>query len=90
MRRIAAMLRCRMTTVVPVSKRGSITLPPAWRRKSGLDSENPLVILEERDGELVLRPAVAVPVRDIPKATIEAWVAEDETGMREFESLKPS
>jgi len=48
-----------------------------------------LVIIEERDGELVLRPAVAVAVRDLPKAVLERWIQEDEAGMREFEATKP-
>ena len=80
---------CSMTVVVPISKRGTITLPPALRRRFGLGTENPLVIIEERDGELVLRPAVAVAVRDLPKAVVERWIQEDEAGMREFEATPP-
>jgi bifunctional DNA-binding transcriptional regulator/antitoxin component of YhaV-PrlF toxin-antitoxin module len=80
------MRHCSMTTVVPISKRGTVTLPPALRRKFGFDQmENPLVIIEERDGEMILRPAAAVPVRDLPKELIEQWIAEDEAGMAEFE-----
>lgn len=80
-----------MTTVLPMSKRGTVTLPPALRRKFGLDRmDNPLVMIEERDGELILRPATAVAVRDLPKGVIEGWIAEDEAGMREFDSVRPS
>ena len=81
-----------MTTVVPISKRGSVTLPPALRRKFGFGAgDNPLILIEERDGEIVLRPASAVTVRDIPAKVIQEWIAEDEAGMREFESLaRPS
>lgn len=43
-----------------------------------------MVILEERDGELVLRPAAAVSLRDLPKGLIEEWIAEDEAGMAAF------
>lgn len=79
-----------MTTVVPISKRGTVTLPPALRRKFGFDNmENPLVIIEERNGELILRPAAAVAVRDLPKSVIEGWIAGDEAGMREFEASGP-
>lgn len=79
-----------MTTVVPVSKRGTVTLPPELRRKFGFDRmDNPLVIIEERDGEMLLRPATAVPVRDLPKNVIEGWIADDEAGMLEFEAAKP-
>jgi AbrB family looped-hinge helix DNA binding protein len=88
----AAMRHCPMTTVVPISKRGAVTLPPALRRKFGFGAgENPLIVIEERDGEIVLRPASAVTVRDIPAQVIQGWIAEDEAGMREFESLaRPS
>ena len=81
-----------MTTVVPISKRGAVTLPPALRRKFGFGAgENPLILIEERDGEIVLRPASAVTVRDIPTEVITGWITEDEAGMREFEAAgRPS
>lgn len=79
-----------MTTVIPISKRGTMTLPPALRRKFGFDRmENPLVIVEEHDGALILRPAAAVAVRDLPESVIEGWIAEDEAGMAEFEASGP-
>lgn len=75
----AAMHDYGMPQVLPVSKRGTITLPPAYRRKLGLDRmENPLVLAEEKNGKLVLEVATAVPVRDIPESTIRAWTEEDE------------
>lgn len=81
------MRQCGMTTIIPVSKRGTVTLPPALRRRFGLDRmENPLILLEERNGELILRPAAAVPTREIPLDVIEGWIADDEAGMREFEA----
>jgi bifunctional DNA-binding transcriptional regulator/antitoxin component of YhaV-PrlF toxin-antitoxin module len=79
------MQHCGMTTTLPLSKRGSLTLPPELRRKMGLDKlRNPLLLVEERDGGLFLQPAVALPVRDIPKAQIQAWIARDEAAMRTF------
>jgi bifunctional DNA-binding transcriptional regulator/antitoxin component of YhaV-PrlF toxin-antitoxin module len=82
--RIAAMQHCGMTTL-PLSKRGSLTLPPALRRKMGLDKlRNPMLLVEERDGGLFLQPAVALPMRDIPKAQIQAWIARDEADMKAF------
>ena len=88
LRRMAAMRHCGMMTVVPVSKRGAVTLPPALRRKFGLGTTCSLVIIEERGGELVLRPAAAVTVREIPQEVIAAWIADDEAGMLEFEAMK--
>ena len=84
--RIAAMQHRRMTTLA-LSKRGSVTLPPELRRKMGLDKlRNPLLIVEEREGGLFLHPAAAMPVRDIPKAQIKAWVARDEAELKVFQA----
>lgn len=67
-----------MSYTVPISKRGSLTIPPALRRKLGVDKvPAPLVVLSERDGGLFVQFAAAVPVRDIPKSVIEGWVRED-------------
>jgi hypothetical protein len=80
----------RMTTLA-LSKRGSLTLPPSLRRKMGLDKlANPMLLVEERDGGLFLQPAVALPVRDIPKAQIQAWIARDEAEMRAFRAKPKS
>jgi len=80
------MQHCRMTTIA-LSKRGSLTLPPELRRKMGLDKlRNPLVIVEEREGGLFLHPAAAMPMRDIPKAQIKAWIARDEADMKAFQA----
>jgi bifunctional DNA-binding transcriptional regulator/antitoxin component of YhaV-PrlF toxin-antitoxin module len=80
----AAMQYCRMTTL-PVSKRGTITLPPEMRRKLGLDAtEHPMMLVELKDGGIFLQPAEALPVRDIPEETLLAWVAEDEQDVDKF------
>ena len=82
------MQHCRMNTLT-LSKRGSLTLPPELRRKLGLDKlRNPLLLVEERDGGLFLQPAVALPVRDLPKAQLQAWIARDEAEMKTFRATR--
>ena len=82
------MQHCGMTTLA-LSKRGSLTLPPALRRKMGLDKmRNPLLLVEERDGGLFLQPAVAIAVRDLPKEQIQAWIARDEADLKAFNEAK--
>lgn len=44
-----------------MGKRGTIVVPAELRKRYGLD-EGTLVIAEERDDGILLRPAVAVPV----------------------------
>jgi len=81
------MQHCGMTTTLPMSKRGSVTLPPELRRKLGLDRlRNPLLLVEERDGGLFLQPAVALPVRDLPTATIRGWIARDQADLKAFQA----
>jgi hypothetical protein len=82
------MQHCTMSTTIALTKRGSLTLPPSLRRKMGLDKlRNPMVVVEEREGGLFLQTAVAVAVRDLPKATIEQWIARDEADMAAFRAL---
>lgn len=84
------MQHCRMAFTIPVTKRGSLTLPPSLRRKMGLDKmRNPMLLVEEREGGLFLQPAVALPIRDIPKKQIEAWIARDEVEMATHRTLTP-
>jgi len=84
----AAMQYCGMTTTLPMSKRGSLTLPPALRRKLGLDKlREPMVLVEEREGGLFLQAAVTLPVRDIPKGKIARWLARDEADMKAFRAM---
>jgi AbrB family looped-hinge helix DNA binding protein len=51
---------------VTVQTRGLIAIPPAIRRHYGLDQPGAQVEVIERDGEIVLRPHLAVP-------TGQAW-----------------
>lgn len=72
-------------TAIPVSKRGTITLPPEIRRALGLDAaEHPMMLVEMRHGGVFLQPAEAMPVRDIPLETMQQWIAEDERDSESF------
>jgi len=78
-----------MSYTVPISKRGALTIPPALRRKLGIDKvPAPLVVLSERDGGLFVQFAAAVPVRDIPRSVIEAWVREDQADAEAFRKAR--
>jgi bifunctional DNA-binding transcriptional regulator/antitoxin component of YhaV-PrlF toxin-antitoxin module len=72
-----------------VSKRGTITLPPYIRRKLGLDRiSNPMVIIEEQRGGILLQPAVPMPVRRFSAKQIKDWIQEDESHMIHLKSKK--
>jgi bifunctional DNA-binding transcriptional regulator/antitoxin component of YhaV-PrlF toxin-antitoxin module len=87
--RFAALQHCSIAIVIPISKRGTVTLPPSLRRSLGLEGlENPMLIANEVDGKLVLEPATAIPVRDIPEKTVRKWINEDEAAMKAFSAKK--
>lgn len=72
-------------TAIPISKRGTITLPPEIRRALGIETaENPVMLVELRNGGVFLQPAESMPVRDIPKETLQEWIAEDERDAEGF------
>jgi AbrB family looped-hinge helix DNA binding protein len=52
-----------METLI-VGERGQITIPSNLRKKYNIKSKQP-VILEERDGELIIKPAYAIPLKKL-------------------------
>ena len=52
-------------TFVTVQSRGLIAIPTAIRRHFGLDQPGAQVEVIEREGEIVLRPHVAVPADQV-------------------------
>jgi AbrB family looped-hinge helix DNA binding protein len=60
-----------------VSERGQITLPKALRDRLALRPGTAL-IAEERNGQLVLKPAVVTPVRIYTDKEVQAWLKDDQ------------
>jgi antitoxin PrlF len=61
---------------IVVSGRGQITLPAAMRKRLGIKSGGVLVV-EDRKGELVLRPAAVVELDTYTDEEIGRWERED-------------
>ena len=61
---------------VVVSGRGQITLPVSMRRRLGIKAGGVLVV-EDRKGELVLRPAAVVELVTYTDEEIARWERED-------------
>jgi AbrB family looped-hinge helix DNA binding protein len=61
---------------VMVSGRGQITLPVKIRKRLGIQSGG-IVIVEDRDKEVILRPAAVVEVETYSDADIARWDNED-------------
>ncbi len=74
-----------METLI-VGERGQITIPRRLREKYSIKPKQPVVI-EDRDGEIVIKPAVVVPL-DRLKALVKEY---DEEALQEIlESNKVS
>ena len=66
-----------MRQTLIVSSRGQITLPAEVRKQFGIKSGEP-VIIEERNGELVLKPATVLEVEMYTPAQVAAWDRADQ------------
>ena len=65
-----------------VSSRGQITLPAGIRKRLGIGAGG-MVVLEERNGEVVLRPAVVVEIEAYTDTDIAQWDKEDQLNTAE-------
>jgi AbrB family looped-hinge helix DNA binding protein len=70
-----------------VSAKGQITLPAAMRKALGL-SGNAIVTAEEKDGRIVLTPAMVVETETWSNADVQAWADADEFRPGEREALE--
>ena len=71
-----------MRTTLQLSRRGTFTLPAAMRRKLGLTHPDALVVVEECERGLCLRPAL--PARNLSKKQVARWIERDEAEMAAF------
>lgn len=66
-----------MRQTVIVSDRGQLTLPANVRKRFGL-RHGGAVILEDRDNDMVIRPAAVLEIEMYSDSQIAAWDKEDE------------
>jgi antitoxin PrlF len=69
-----------------VSSRGQITLPAALRKRLGIRPGD-VVILQDRAGEIVLKPAVVMEIEAYDDEWIAQWDEEDRLEPEERERL---
>ena len=67
---------------IVVSGRGQITLPASMRKRLGIKAGGVLVV-EDRKGELVLRPAAVVELDTYTNEEIARWEREDRLALGE-------
>ena len=71
-----------MRETLIVSGRGQITLPASIRKQLGL-APGSAVIIEERNGEMTLKPAAVLEIDTYSDAQIAEWDHEDVLGADE-------
>ncbi len=65
-----------MREALTVSSRGQITLPAELRKRLGIQAGG-VVIAEECDGQIILRPAAIFEVETYSDADVRQWDQED-------------
>ena len=65
-----------MKTNLIVSSRGQLTLPSEMRKKYGID-EGSVLVAEDRNGEIILKPASVMEVDYYSDQQIEEWASAD-------------
>ena len=78
-----------MANTLLVSARGQITLPAAIRRRFGLKGGGAL-ILEERNNELLLKPATVMEVEIYDNEQITKWDRDDRLTETERKQIRKS
>jgi AbrB family looped-hinge helix DNA binding protein len=65
-----------MQQTLIVSSRGQVTLPSNLRKRLGIRNGG-AIIMEERNNEVVVKPAVVLEIEMYSDAQIAAWDEED-------------
>lgn len=55
----------KMETII-VGERGQVTIPKSIRKKYNIKAKQPLII-EDRNGEIVIKPVIVIPTKDLEK-----------------------
>lgn len=77
-----------MTTTIQIGQRGNLTLPKKLREKFGLRSES-LVILEDTEQGILVRPAAVFPIETYSDKRLAEFEAENNAAIAAtFPSIK--
>ncbi len=62
--------------IVSLSSKGQLTLPEAVRKRLGL-AKGDMLAVEEKDGQIILKPVSVLPVRMYSDDEVAAWEQEN-------------
>ncbi|MBN1625673.1 MAG: AbrB/MazE/SpoVT family DNA-binding domain-containing protein [Deltaproteobacteria bacterium] len=66
-----------MATTIQINKRGTLTLPKELRKRLGLERGG-VIMAEETNEGIVLKPAVAFPIEMYTDSRMKEFAKEDE------------
>lgn len=69
-----------------VSNRGQITLPAGMRKALGI-APGSAVVIEDRDGELSVKPAAVLEIENYSEQQIADWDREDQLAPEERQRI---
>ena len=72
---------------VKVGKRGAIIVPAKLRRQFGID-EGTLVIAEEREGGVLIRPAVVLPIERYTPERRAEFLLSNATSEKDYQRAR--
>jgi antitoxin PrlF len=75
-----------MRQTLIVSNRGQLTLPASVRKRFGIKNGG-AIIMEERDNELILKPAMVLEVEMYTDEQVLAWDEADRLGHAERQTV---
>ena len=64
--------------IIPLTDRGTLTLPANFRKTLGLTGKQQLIGLINEEGEIVLRPAAVFPIEMYSEERIAEFSEQDE------------
>ena len=72
-----------MPDIAKLGRRGTLVIPSNLRRRFGL-AEGELVLFEERDGALTIRPAIAMTLETYPPERRAAFLLNNAIGAADY------
>ncbi|MEP7353596.1 MAG: AbrB/MazE/SpoVT family DNA-binding domain-containing protein [Acidobacteriota bacterium] len=72
-----------------VGKRGAVILPSALRKRFGIE-EGSFVIAEERDGGILIRPAMLVPIEPYTPARKAEFLLSNAVSKSDYRAARKS
>lgn len=64
--------------IIPLTERGSLTLPAAFRKELGLSGKQQLIAQINDMGEIVLKPAAVFPIETYSDERIKEFAEQDD------------